>query len=127
MACCVALMGCGSNHSGLGACNPDGFLMSVGPADPNAAPDHTAVPPGNQEQFQAGIGAVYGPGCATPEVLHLANAQWSTSDAKNVTISSANDATNGLATCLGATQATVSATLTSDGFTQTQSTPIVCK
>lgn len=101
--------------------------MTVGPADPNAAPDHAASPPGNQEQFQAGMGGAYGPGCATSQVLHLTAAQWSTSDAKNVTISSANDATNGLATCLGTTSATVSATLTSGGFTQTESTPIVCK
>jgi hypothetical protein len=102
--------------------------MTVGPASgTNATPDHAAAPPGNQEQFQAGEGGVYGPGCATSQALRLAPAQWTTSDPKDVTISSANDVANGLATCVGATNATVSATLTSDGFTQTLSAPIVCK
>jgi hypothetical protein len=101
--------------------------MTAGPADANATPDHAAPPPGNQEQFQAGEGGVYGAGCATSQLLKLTPAQWSTSDPKDVTISSANDATNGLATCLGAANASVSATLTSDGFTETKSASIVCK
>jgi hypothetical protein len=126
--CCAVLLGCGTGGSGVGPCKPVGFLMTVGPAsEGNAAPDHTEPPPGNQERFQAGIGGVYGPGCATSQVLHLTPAQWTTSDPKDVTISSAADATNGLATCVGAANATVSATLTSDGFTQTKSASIVCK
>ena len=104
--------------------------MSVGAAtDSNSAPDHTAAPPGNQELFQAGIGSDFGPGCVTPQVEALTRAQWTVSDPINTSISSANDSTNGLATCLGATtgNATVSATLKSGTLTQTMSTPIVCK
>ena len=114
-------LGCGSGTSRSMTCTPVGFLITAGPRVPSAPPDHTAMPPGNQEFFIAAEGALYGPGCATPQSLAVVPAQWSTSDSQNVTISSANDATNGLATCLGATNATVTATLTADGFTQTRS------
>ncbi len=98
-------------------------------ANPLAAPDHSQMPPGNQELFTAGVGSEVGPNCASTNLYKTTAALWATSDPKNVAISSANDATNGLATCLGATTpgTTVSATLTAYGFTQTLSTPIACK
>jgi hypothetical protein len=65
-----------------------------------------------------------------PNLYQDVYAQWETSDPNIVSISSANDATNGIATCLAATSGvTISATLTAYGFTQTLSSPdpIVCK
>ena len=80
----------------------------------------------------AGLGSEVGPGCASTNLYKYTNAQWTTSDTKNTAISSANDATNGVATCLGPTApggATISATLSAYGFTQTLSSPdpLVCK
>ena len=112
------------------SCTPTGFAMLVRPADPLAAPDHKAMPPGNQESFVAGVGSEFGPGCASTNVYQYVHAQWTTSDPKIVSISSADDATNGVATCLATTsEVTVSATLTAYGFTQTLSSPapITCK
>ena len=126
----VALIGCGSNDNGMPGCTPNGFAMVVRPSDPLAAPDHTAKPPGNQELLVAAVGSEVGPGCASTHLYHPAHAQWTTSDSKIVTISSADDTTNGLATCLAPTSViTVSATLTADGFTETHSSPapITCK
>ena len=77
----------------------------------------------------AGEGATFGPGCATPQILQLVPAAWNVSDPVNVHISSADDATNGLATCVGATNGAivVTATLTSAGFTQTRQTSLTCQ
>lgn len=104
--------------------------MMVVPADPSATPDHTASPPGNQELFLAAEGAGTGPEpCVFDDLSRPVPAQWTTSDPQDVSISSANDATNGLATCLNTTKAgaTVTATLMAYGFTQSMSAPIVCK
>lgn len=129
----VALSSCGSGGTPLSpvqGCTPTGFAMLVRPADPLVAPDHNAVPPGNQELFVAGEGSEVGPGCTSTNLYQYVHAQWVTSDPKIVLISSADDATNGLATCLATTSTvTVSATLTAYGFTQTHSSPapIICK
>ena len=104
--------------------------MLVRPADPLPAPDHDAMPPGNQQSFVAGEGSEVGQGCTSTNLYQYVHAQWVTSDPKAVSISSANDATNGVATCLAATSTvTISATLTAYGFTETLSSPspIVCK
>ncbi len=121
----LLLAGCGS--PGPPACTIQGFQFLVLPRDPAAAPDHTLMPPGNQQYFDAGLGSTYGPNCISNQLYKYTHAQWSTADAVNVTISSADDATNGLATCLAATNTTVSATLTADDFTETKSIPLVCK
>ena len=125
----VVLVGCGTEVRNTQNCTPTGFAMLVRPADPLDVPNHNAMMPGNQELFIAGIGSEVGPGCASTNLYQNAYAQWATSDPKNVTISSAKDATNGLATCHGTTVsgAYVSATLTAYGFTQVHSAPIVCK
>ena len=96
-------------------------------ATPGPTPDHTLQPPGNQEKFTAGLGSTYGPYCTSNQLYKATPAQWTTSDPTNVSISSADNATNGLATCLGATTATVTATLTAYGFTESRSAPITCK
>ena len=125
----VLLAGCGGSGS-PSICVPTGFAMLVRPADPTAAPDHTFKAPGNQEQFEAAEGQLVGPEpCIYHDLYMLVHAQWTTSDPKDISISSADDTTNGVATCLGTTQdgTTVTATLTADGFTETRSAPIVCK
>ncbi len=122
------LAGCGAKASAT--CKPTGFAMTVVPSDPTSAPNQAAKPPGNQELFIAALGVETGPEpCIFDPLYHPVPAQWTTSDPEDVTISSAQDVTNGLATCVNATKpdATVSATLTAYGFTQTLNTPVVCK
>lgn len=111
-------------------CKPSGFSLGALPAEgANTTPDHSAAAPGNQEQFVADVGPVTGPGCATPAYVFLAKANWTVSDPVHVHISSAPDATNGLATCVDATQgaATVTATFTQETFTETANATITCK
>ena len=63
--------------------------------------DHNAPAPANQQQFIAGSGATESvPGCGVPQVIKLVHPQWTTSDSVDVQISSADDATNWLATCV---------------------------
>ncbi len=123
---CLPFLGCASATGGTQACTVQGFFFSASPAGAGGMPDHTAAPPGNQEQFEAGLGSTYGPGCVSNALAHPVPAAWTSSDPANVSISSAADATNGLATCLGASASTVSATLTVDGLTETRSAAIVC-
>lgn len=127
-ASAMILAGCGSGAHPP-SCKPDGFAMIVRPSNPKAAPDHTLPPPGNQELFVAGVGSEIGPGCAGTNVYKLTDAYWTSSDPKAVSISSAQDTTNGLATCLESTGGgtTVSGTLTAYGFTQTLASSITCK
>ena len=123
-------MGCGgANNSGV-HCTPTGFGFTAGAAnDAVLQPDHAASPPGNQEQFGAYAGALSGSGCAVPQIVSPVRAVWAVSDSGNVHISSANDTTNGLATCVGTTNgaATITATYTQYGFTETAATQITCK
>lgn len=123
---CAALLGCG----GTPACTPTGFIFGVAPASSaNLTPDHTQKAPGNQEQFQAAEGSETGPNCPVTALGRLVNAQWTVADPKNVSISSADDSTNGLATCLGTTNGavTVTGSLTVAPFTETGTTAITCK
>jgi hypothetical protein len=101
----VALLaGCGA-ASTPATCVPTGFAFIVRPVDPTAAPDHAATPPGNQEAFEAALGDLVGPEpCIFNPLYQRVPALWTTSDPQNVRISSANDATNGVATCLGTTK-----------------------
>ncbi len=122
--------GCGgANNSGI-HCKATGFGFNASPAsDAVLQPNHAAAPPGNQEQFGAYAGALSGPGCAVPQIVSTVKAVWAVSDPQHVQISSANDATNGLATCTGTTTgaATSTATHTQYGFTETASAQITCK
>ena len=101
---CVLLSSCGGD---LG-CGMIG--MTVLPA--NATAGHNAAPPGNAVQFFA---APVNPGaCPAPANIPVAllRPNWSVSDAVNVSISNTQDATNGTATCLNATAASVTVTAT---------------
>ena len=126
----AASMGCASAP----ACVTS-FSLQVGAVDANGAAkaagnaDHTQATPGNQQQYRASSGPTVVSGqCALPALVKLVHPQWTTSDAVDISISSADDATNGLATCLGATlqPATLTATYTANGTTKTTSTTLTC-
>ena len=113
----VFLAGLGLLGCGTAAPNCDSQLVfAVSPATGTA--DHAAKAPGNQQQFQdVGSYRAAKPGCAVPALAVLQQADWTVSDPVNVSISSAKDGTNGLATCLGATPGPV--TVTASGVATT--------
>jgi hypothetical protein len=107
-----------------------GLNLTVATLDEQpAVADHMAPAPGNQVQFYAFPQEQLKGDCAVPAVIAPAQATWTVSDNVNVQISSAKDQTNGLATCVGATAvpATVTATVTLDGFTKSATSTISCK
>jgi hypothetical protein len=124
----AALAGCGTAASCSG-----GNVVEVSPAVATA--DHMAAAPGDQQQFSAYSSfkpSATSTGCAIPQVIAKLTPTWTVSDPTNVRISSAQDATNGLATCLGTTKSpvTVSAigTPASGGPSQTLATAtLTCK
>ena len=131
----LVLTGCGSTAST--AC-VSSFNLNVGVSNPGTAgssqtsgvADHTLAAPGNQQQFSAYAPEVVVSGqCAVPQVVAPVRPQWTVSDMMDVTISSANDATNGLATCVGTTltPATVTATYAEGPTTKSASGTLTCK
>jgi hypothetical protein len=73
-----------------------------------ATADHMAASPGDQVGFDVGYVATP-QGCAVPAVVISPQAfVWVSSDPINAPISNAKDATAGVATCVGATTATIS-------------------
>ncbi len=131
MICVVslgALQGCGAGPNG--GCTATTFSFAAAPADLSAnPPSHAAKSPGNQQKFNAYAGGLSGPGCATPQVIGPVQATWSTSQPAVVQISNAKDQTNGLVTCVGATNgaATLSASFTQEGITETATTSVTCQ
>ncbi len=125
IAVCTCLAGCGSpSHM----CTELPPTLSVTPA--SATADHAAFPPGNQQQFLATSSAgSTGVGCATPEVIVLLKPAWTVSDPLDVSISSATDSTNGLATCLGPTKgnATVTAHISASSGTTLVTASLHCE
>ena len=89
-------------------------VMQVFPQSGTA--DSAMKPPGNQQQFQASIGnAIVQQGrgnCAVTALSALVHPTWISSDPTDVTISSADDSTNGLAICTGPTAGAVTLTAT---------------
>jgi hypothetical protein len=85
-----------------------GYSYNVEVSPLNGSAEHTAPAPGNQVHFQ-GIGrATASPSsCPVPALAVLEYAAWSNPDPADIQISSANNATNGLATCLNATNGAV--------------------
>jgi len=81
--------------------------------------DHMAAPPANQQQFTATSVTTYPKGCsiAIPAyVLAPFQTTWSSSDTVNAPIDSTfGQATNGVATCKGATTMPVTLTALSEG------------
>ncbi len=119
------LAGCGSQNP---TCAGNSPVLAVAPA--TATADHTATAPGNQQQFIAtSRPAAAGPDCAVPNVIEELKPTWTVSDTLHVSISNANDATNGVATCLGPTTgaATVTATVGSGASVTKLTASLTCK
>jgi hypothetical protein len=123
---CGLLTGCAVN-GGTGQSCEGGLKLMVSPATGTA--DHTQAAPGDQVKFASTVAPTAPPGCAVPQWLLLASSTWTSTDAKDIQISSANDATNGLATCVGPTNgaATVTATFTLGGNTVSGTSSLTCK
>lgn len=112
------LPGCGA---GPGTTCTDFYVLTIGP--PSAVVSSSAAPPGNQGQFAAEITlAPSGPNCAVSAVAMRAYPAWTNPDPTHITISSAADATNGLAVCKGPTAGPV--TLTASTPSNTSSQPL---
>ena len=97
------LTGCGAAPQAKINCT---LTQAVLPA--TATADHAVASPGDQVAFD--VGYVAAPqGCAVPAVVISPQAfVWVSSDPVNAPISNAKDATAGVATCVGATTATIS-------------------
>ena len=94
-------------------------VISVSPT--SAVANHTAAPPGNQVQFVAMAAPTAPAGCAVPLWIARVYGTWSNPDPAAITISSASDATNGIAICKAATNGAVPLTGT---FTQLAPAPV---
>jgi hypothetical protein len=119
--CCFAISGCGGNTT------PSCKILAINVFPATATVDHAAVPPGNTQHFDAFIAKVP-PGC---EFLtgNIFDAVWSVSDPVNVSISNAQDATRGTATCKAATAGAVTVTATksqSDGSSVSNTASLTC-
>jgi len=75
-----------------------------------ATAERLAAAPGDQRQFLATASPASRPGCAVSALSEKLTPQWTVSDTVNVKITSTADSTNGLATCLGTTEAPVTVT-----------------
>lgn len=116
LAAVTADCGCGGKPSLSCSINT---VISVNPT--SAVVNHAASPPGNQVQFGAIASPTAPDGCPVPQWLANVYGTWSNPDPTAITISSANDATNGTAVCKAATNGPVTLTGT---FTQLVPTPV---
>jgi len=127
LLCTLGLAGCAVQPAAnAGKCTII-QVLNVAPKSKPAAgqPDHSLAPPGNQEQFTAVVNFAAAndeSGCAIPALGYLAEPTWTVSDPLDVSISSAQDATNGLATCTGATAGAATLTATTQTTSQPPST-----
>jgi hypothetical protein len=105
----IALVGCGVGPNP--SCTPKPFL-SVSPT--LVIVDHTATPPGNQVKFTTTETVTYsspsGQICAVPALIEIVNPVWTNPQPQQISISSANDSTNGTAVCLAPTNGPVTLT-----------------
>ncbi len=108
LAVLVVACGCGG-QAAMNRCELT-IVSTVAPA--SATVSHSAAPPGNQVQFVATQAPTAPPGCAVPDWILRAEPIWSNPDPADITISSADDATNGTAVCKGATDGAVTLTAT---------------
>jgi hypothetical protein len=107
--CALLLAGCGAAPNPSPQCVPI-LQLRVTPAAATA--DHMAAPPGNQVQFSSVEGDGIVAGCPINNVLRLAQPVWTNPAPLDITISSAQDATNGTAVCLSSTSGPVTLTAT---------------
>ena len=89
-----------------------------------------AAAPGNQQLFTITATPTAPLGCPVPTFSVLVYGKWANPDPTNISISSANDPTNGLATCLGTTAAAVPLTATFSygvDLNETTTVSLTCK
>lgn len=131
--CCGLLaalaMSCGcAGGTQMGNC-AGSIVTNVAPA--SATVNHSAAPPANQVQFIATQAPTAPPGCPVPQWIRRVYPAWSNPDPTDITISSANDSTNGTAICKGATSGAVTLTGTissaSGSDPITKSVQLTCK
>jgi hypothetical protein len=124
-SCVLLLSGCGAVSQGAQCTSA--LQMSVGPATGTA--DHAAPAPGNQQVFTAFTGEKPQVGCPISNVVLEVFPAWTSSDPLDITISSANDKTNGTATCTGSTNGpvTLTAVLGSGASELTATASLTCK
>jgi hypothetical protein len=102
--------------------------MNISPAEATA--DHAQAAPANEVKFQTVVTPTASPGCALPAFAIDAAPAWTNPDPRDITIdSSSNPATNGLATCTGATSGpvTLTAEFTFNNNTLTKTVTLTCK
>ena len=110
------LAGCGAPSN---TCTGAIQALDVSPAI--ATVSSSAAPPGDQTKFSAGIAYVPNPpgaNCAIPQIVMSAFPAWTNPDPIHITISSAQDQTNGTAICKGPTGGPVRLTATATSSTQ---------
>ena len=112
--CVLFLAGCGAAPNPGPQCDPS-LQLRVTPAAATA--DHQAMPPGNQVQFSSVEGDGIVSGCPINNVLRLAHPIWTNPAPLDLTISSAQDATNGTAVCMSSTDGPVTLTATDSTVT----------
>jgi hypothetical protein len=117
LASLIGVAGCGVGPNP--SCLPKSYLNINVLA---ATLDHAAAPPGNQEQLIVTEGETfYSPNgmiCATPTSLAIVYPIWTNPQPQAISISSANNSTNGLAVCTAATNGPVTLTGTVQGLGQ---------
>ena len=103
------LAGCGASGSSCSTVN----VLSASPAA--ATVSSTAKSPANQQRFTVTSSQVLAPNssraCAISNVIAVIPSKWTNPDPIHISISSTNDSTNGLATCLGPTGGPVTLTV----------------
>jgi hypothetical protein len=126
----LVLAGCSVFLAGCGVASPSCTLTDILEVSPSTATaNHSAAPPGNQQQFSAVIQPTGPPGCPIPQYVAEAFPVWTNPDPLAISISSAQNQTNGLATCLTATDGavTLTATVGSGQSTQTKTVSLTCQ
>jgi hypothetical protein len=110
----LVLVGCSVFLVGCGAGSPNCVYSTYLELSPKTATaDHSAAAPGNQQQFTSESGeTAKGTDCAVPLVVEQVRPVWTNPEPLEISISSANDSTNGLATCLAATNGPITLTAT---------------
>ena len=103
------------------------YTLEVNPAAATA--DHLAKSPDNQQKFYSESEASAAPGCPLPANMGLASPAWTNPAPLAISISSAKDQTNGLATCLASTTGpvTLTATVDTDKTAQSVTVAFTCK
>jgi hypothetical protein len=106
------LCGCGVNSHPCVYGTEISILSDTNHVPVTGTADHKATPPGNQFQFRAAGGpyVVSGDHCAVSAVAAPINLNWTSSDPADVTMDSSDGSTNGTATCVNATKASVAVT-----------------